>query len=211
VFDIERTFAIKNRLGIRSLFLTGTADRTTRARAALAEPIAYLEKPVGLRDLQTALARARGDAPSSAPYSIPPIGLMRVPTLVSLGINPLDWKSAPMTNDMSAKEKREIAARARRLAQGLPQDSDREGLLQYANELDLQAEAMERQPEHHPAPSAVHDAGRQHEQQQQQQQSEPPANPPPNDAITNASSQIGSQQYSRGRGVADRRCRAYAR
>lgn len=169
---IDAAFAIRNRLGIRSFFLTGTTDSATRQRAALADPIGYLEKPVRLRDLETALARVRGDAPSPASYFVPPIDLMRVPTLVSLGINPLDWKSSPMAADMSAKEKRKVAARARRLAQGLSLDSDRERLLHYADELDLQAEAMEQQEIHQsPAPSAIYAPG-EHQQQQQQQEGE---------------------------------------
>lgn len=50
-----------------------------------------------------------------------------------------------MTIDMSAKEKREMAARARRLVAGLIFDVDRKRLLDYADELERQAEALERQ------------------------------------------------------------------
>lgn len=59
---VDAAYAIKKRLGIRSLFLTGTTDSATRARAVMAGPVGYLEKPVALRELASALAHARSDA-----------------------------------------------------------------------------------------------------------------------------------------------------
>lgn len=179
---VDAAYAIKNRLGIRSLFLTGTTDSATRARAVMAGPIGYLEKPVAIRELATALARARGDAGRS--YVAPPNDVMRVSTAVSFGhseAKPLDWRSGAMTIDMSAKERREMAARARRLVQGLIFDVDRERLLEYADELERQADALERQRDHQKsAASAVPrpDVGREqrhHSQEQQQQQSGAPS------------------------------------
>lgn len=66
---IDAAFAIKNRMGIRSLFITATADRATRERSALADPIGFLEKPIGLNELAVALMRV--DA-SSAPHVVTP-------------------------------------------------------------------------------------------------------------------------------------------
>lgn len=49
-----------------------------------------------------------------------------------------------MTTAKSAQAKRDEAARTRRLAGTFPLDADRQRLLQYAEELGLQAEALER-------------------------------------------------------------------
>ena len=90
-----------------------------------------------------------------------------------------------MTTDSSAKEKREMAARARRLARALVFDVDRQPLLDYADELERQAAALEHQKDHQGsaasasfAPDIGHDQ-RQHSQQQQQQQQ---SDAPPDDA-----------------------------
>lgn len=60
---VDAAYAIKNRLGIHSLFLTGMTDSATRARAVMAGPIGYLEKPVAIRELATALARVATQVP----------------------------------------------------------------------------------------------------------------------------------------------------
>lgn len=176
---IDAAYAIKNRLGIRSLFLTGTVDTATRARAVSADPIGYLEKPIAVRELATALALARGDSRPS--YVLPPIDVMRSPTAVSFRdsvTKSLDPRFRAMTTDISAKHKREMAARARRLAHALVFDVDRQPLLDYADELERQAAALEHQKDHQGsaasasfAPDIGHEQ-RQHSQQQQQQQSD---------------------------------------
>jgi CheY-like chemotaxis protein len=48
---------IRNQFGIPSLFMTGCTDPDTYKRAVLAEPLAYLAKPVSLARLGDALSR----------------------------------------------------------------------------------------------------------------------------------------------------------
>jgi hypothetical protein len=86
-----------------------------------------------------------------------------------------------------ARAKREQAQRARRLAQGLTMKADRDRLLNYAAELEQQANRLERQPgverpeasPMKPASQAVPFEQHQHHhhQQQQQQQQEDQAGP----------------------------------
>lgn len=82
-----------------------------------------------------------------------------------------------MTDVMLAKAKRKDAARARRLAAALALDADRQRLLDYADELEREAEALERQVDHRgaagsavPQPDAGHGQHPQQQQHQQQQQ-----------------------------------------
>jgi two-component system, response regulator PdtaR len=51
---IEAAQEIQNRFGVRSLFFTGLSDPETRERAALAQPIAFMDKTIP----ETQLARA---------------------------------------------------------------------------------------------------------------------------------------------------------
>ena len=77
-----------------------------------------------------------------------------------------------------ARAQREAAARARRLAQSVTQDHDREQLLDYATALDNEADTLERQ-----ASTPLHKQQQQPQQQAQQQEATepvpPPASPPP--------------------------------
>ena len=78
--------------------------------------------------------------------------------------------------EKAARETRDLAKRARRLAQGLLAEADRESLYRFADELDqrvaeLQAEAAT-QPTAPTGPVVVH------EQQQVQQQAAEPAPDP---------------------------------
>lgn len=52
----------------------------------------------------------------------------------------------PLSNDKLAREKRETARRARRLAQTLIAEEDRGRLARFADELDAEADALERVP-----------------------------------------------------------------
>lgn len=181
---IDAAYAIKNRLGIRSLLLTGTTDSATRARSVLADPIDYLHKPVTLRDLAVALGRVRSSMDSSSSYVLPPADMTRRSISVSSDqplSTPRNGRCEPMAVNMSPKAKREEAARARRLALSLGLDADRQRLLAYADELDRQAIALEWQADHQeaaasamPRPGDGHDQRQHPQQQQQQQQSEAP-------------------------------------
>jgi len=52
---IEAASAIKNKLGTRSLFITGFGDPRIRARALALEPVAFLHKPVPSGQLRQTL------------------------------------------------------------------------------------------------------------------------------------------------------------
>lgn len=178
---IDAAYAIKNRLGIRSLRERPTARQ---ARSVLADPIDYLRKPVTLRDLAIALGRVRSSMDSSSCCAPPPTDMTRVSISVSSEqplSTPRNGRLEPMTADMSPKAKREEAARARRLSLSLGLDADRQRLLAYADELDRQAKALERQADHQEAaasamlrPGDGHDQRQHPQRQQQQQQSEAP-------------------------------------
>jgi two-component system, response regulator PdtaR len=51
---------ILSRFGIRSVFVTATTDPHTRHRAAAVNPIAFLEKPLTVQSLRTALNALKG-------------------------------------------------------------------------------------------------------------------------------------------------------
>ena len=71
-----------------------------------------------------------------------------------------------MASNTSARAKRDAAARARRLAATLTVDADRLPLLRHAEELEREAEALERRA----APTRPGLVEQQQVQQQQQQQ-----------------------------------------
>lgn len=55
---VEAARQIKERFGIRSLFVTANVDDATRHRAALVDPVGFLEKPVTQASLRKALRRS---------------------------------------------------------------------------------------------------------------------------------------------------------
>ena len=55
---IEGALILRERLGLPVVFVTGRIDAQTTARATEAEPVAYLTKPVGSRDLIEAVEKA---------------------------------------------------------------------------------------------------------------------------------------------------------
>jgi hypothetical protein len=57
---------------------------------------------------------------------------------MQIGVNVIDWKRV--------QEKRDMARRARRLAGGLLVQSDKERLLKYAEDLEVEADRLERTP-----------------------------------------------------------------
>jgi two-component system response regulator len=59
---IEAAKEIKNRFGIQSLFFTGQTDADTRDRAAVAEPIAFLDKTSTEADLRRVITAFIADA-----------------------------------------------------------------------------------------------------------------------------------------------------
>jgi hypothetical protein len=65
---------------------------------------------------------------------------------------------------------RDLARRARRLAQSLNSDADRNRLLRYAEELEQQANEIEQQATHPSRPVVAPKAVEQHQQDQQLQQ-----------------------------------------
>jgi hypothetical protein len=100
---------------------------------------------------------AHGVEPGSLAAPPRTVGSIRMPTLAPLVAKPR-YRRAAMTPDMSAKVKRDMAARARRLAGTLVLDADRQRLLEYADELDREAEALERQAHQGPAAPVVNQA-----------------------------------------------------
>lgn len=54
---IEAAGKIRDRYGIRSLFITANSDEGTRRRAALVDPLGFLEKPVTPAALRAVLQR----------------------------------------------------------------------------------------------------------------------------------------------------------
>jgi hypothetical protein len=86
-----------------------------------------------------------------------------------------------LTSAPSAQPKRTEAARARRLANTFPLDADRELLLSHAEELERDAEALDRQAASAARPALVdqRQPDQQHQQQQQQQQQGGAERPPP--------------------------------
>ena len=74
----------------------------------------------------------------------------------------------------AAQDKRERAARARRWAQGLSLNADRERLVQHAREIEEEARQLEQQvAQRHPTAHRATGEGMQQVQQQQQHQAEP--------------------------------------
>jgi CheY-like chemotaxis protein len=59
---IDAAIEILSRFGIRSVFVTANTDPHTRRRAAAANPLGFLEKPLTLQSLRTALKTAKGQA-----------------------------------------------------------------------------------------------------------------------------------------------------
>jgi len=57
---IDAAHHIKDRFGIRSLFMTGSSDEEIVRRARNAKPLGYLQKPLWLSDLESALAPLAG-------------------------------------------------------------------------------------------------------------------------------------------------------
>jgi two-component system, response regulator PdtaR len=53
---IDAAQKILNRFGIRSLFFTGVSDPDTRARAALADPVAFLDKTSSKAELGSVIS-----------------------------------------------------------------------------------------------------------------------------------------------------------
>jgi CheY-like chemotaxis protein len=56
---IEAAREIKDRYGIRSLFITANSDEGTRRRAAQVDPLGFLEKPVTQLSLRTVLDKVQ--------------------------------------------------------------------------------------------------------------------------------------------------------
>jgi hypothetical protein len=82
-----------------------------------------------------------------------------------------------MSWETSAEGKRDVAARARKVAQTLVLDADRDRLLHYANELDEEAEELDRQAGPQASPSASIAGRGIVRQQQREQQQESKASP----------------------------------
>ena len=57
---IDAAHEILARFGIRSIFVTANTDPHTRRRAAAVKPIGYLEKPLTVESLRTALNALKG-------------------------------------------------------------------------------------------------------------------------------------------------------
>lgn len=57
---IDAAAAIRNKLGIRSIFVTANTDQGTRQRALIADPLGFIEKPLTNRRLDNALAAIPG-------------------------------------------------------------------------------------------------------------------------------------------------------
>ncbi len=57
---IEAAATIREKLGIRVIFLTANSDQSTIERAHATKPLGYLLKPVELEQLQSAVADAFG-------------------------------------------------------------------------------------------------------------------------------------------------------
>jgi two-component system, response regulator PdtaR len=66
---IEAAQEIRARFGIRSLFFTGMADPETRQRAALVEPIAFLDKTSSKADLARIISTFNGESSRMSPIS----------------------------------------------------------------------------------------------------------------------------------------------
>jgi len=79
----------------------------------------------------------------------------------------------------AARERRETAARIKRLAQGLSLNDDHQRLMQQARELEVEAAELERQAEGNPATSPPVPRGMPMQQQQVQQQQQHEADPQP--------------------------------
>lgn len=83
----------------------------------------------------------------------------------------------PLDTDKMAREKRDIARRARRLADTLVAKTDRARLMRFAEELDTEADALERAPVAISVPP-VRVPNQQVQQQQVQQQQQAAAAEP---------------------------------
>jgi CheY-like chemotaxis protein len=57
---IDAARHIKERFGVRSLFMTGSSSEEIARRARNAKPLGYLQKPLSLSDLESALAPLAG-------------------------------------------------------------------------------------------------------------------------------------------------------
>jgi len=57
---IDAADEIFSRFGIRSVFVTAHTDQHTRGRAAAVKPIGFLEKPLTVQSLRTALNTSKG-------------------------------------------------------------------------------------------------------------------------------------------------------
>jgi hypothetical protein len=77
----------------------------------------------------------------------------------------------PIDRNRLAWEKKDLARRARRLAQNQLLEADRARLMQFAAELDKEADALEEPSPAVPLPSATASQPRVQQQQVQQQQS----------------------------------------
>ena len=55
---IEAAVALRDRYGVRTIFLSGTVDPATRERAMAARPLDFLSKPYMPEDLEAALKKA---------------------------------------------------------------------------------------------------------------------------------------------------------
>jgi DNA-binding NarL/FixJ family response regulator len=62
---IEGALILRERLGLPVVFVTSQIDAQTTARATEVEPVAYLTKPVGSRDLIEAVQKARASRSGS--------------------------------------------------------------------------------------------------------------------------------------------------
>jgi two-component system, response regulator PdtaR len=63
---IQAAAEILDRFGIRSIFVSAFSDPSTRARADVANPIAWLAKPVADRKLVTTVSAALRDIPDGS-------------------------------------------------------------------------------------------------------------------------------------------------
>ena len=67
---------LRQQFGINVIFLTAQCDPATRARAALAEPLAFLAKPCSGKDLLEAMRIACARSPRPEPLAQRPAGTL---------------------------------------------------------------------------------------------------------------------------------------
>ena len=76
---IDAAHEIRHRLGIASLFVTGTSDNETYRRALRTRPLGYLRKPLALSELKSALAPlANTLAPDANAMPSPPMASVQL-------------------------------------------------------------------------------------------------------------------------------------